>query len=269
MLALSIGLVPPAWSAPAAGKLPDAHTITITVSRDKEQGETGGKKNIITGGGPKDMIINTGDIKDIMVGGKKTGGGSKASGKLPNAHTITITVSRDKKKPASGKKPEEVALPGGGPKDITGGGGGSGNRQKPEQSTGVLPGLKHTAGCDFPKPQIVGEGKPGLEGLPKNFPLPPGIENPWKHDVTSGSLYGIGVTASQKDTVDFLKKELPANGWKIDKETKTQNPFTNSDSVHFFFSNKDYCGWATISATVPQAPTPTVLNIGIKKRAES
>jgi len=304
MLVLSLGLVPPVWSAPVGGKLPDAHTITITVSRDKEEGgkaATGGEMAI--GGGQKkgcndyaaydncsacgtDEVCQKVKIKgrtdlqcyecagkaqppvnkmpkDITISGKKTGGGSKASGKLPNAHTITITVTRDKKKPASGKKPGEVTFPGGGPKDITVGG----NEDRAEQPVKPLPSYKQNEGCDYLKPpKMAGAGSVGLNGLPKSFPLPPLTNKtvPWRVTVLGGNIYAIGVSTGLKDTADFIKKELPIRGWKIDKNAKP-SPQAKKSSVHIFFYNADYCGWVTISGK--GAPAATGMYVGIRKRA--
>lgn len=209
-----------------------------------------------------------------------------AAGKLPDAHTITITVSRDKEKgekavtggeaTASGKLPDYHTITitititvswdkETGEKVVTGGGvviGGGGS----EQSVSTLPGRKQVNGCDFSKPKIVGMGKSGLEGLPKDFPMPPGIKKPWKYEVARGSLYAIGISTGWKDTVSFVRKALPAHGWCIIKETKEHEPHSNTDWVHLFFSNSDYCGWVSIGTTVSHAPTPTSMNIGMKKR---
>lgn len=174
------------------------------------------------------------------------------------------------KKGPEGIVPEDNDVVGKGPEDITIEG--KKSPKKPpvpekEVSEGKIS-SKTDSACEFRKPQIIGVGVPGLEGLPPNFPLPPGIKKPWKYEVTRGSLYAIGISAGWKDTVNFERKALRKHGWRIIKETTDQDPNVNTSWVHLFVNNKDYCGWVSIGTTVPEAPTPTSMNIGFEKRRD-
>lgn len=127
-------------------------------------------------------------------------------------------------------------------------------------------------GCDYLKPSqapIMPEAqKIGTAGLPKSFPLPPLTDKtvPWTFSLPGGNIYDIGVTTSLGETAAFLRKELPARGWKIDKKAKP-SPQAKKSSVYIFFYNADYCGWVTISGK--GAPAATGMYVGIKKRGEA
>ena len=72
----------PAW---AAGKLPDYHTITITVSRDKKKGE-----KAIKGG---KVVIGSGKPKDITIGGFAKGKAEEQHPLPPSVPSIDNTTS--------------------------------------------------------------------------------------------------------------------------------------------------------------------------------
>ncbi len=112
LLAVSACLPALAWSAPAAGKLPDCHTITVTVDRAKgEATENTGGDDIGGGKKPDGGIIIPGDLGGkteppvVPSGGIKIGDGKKeppakpaggGGSSLPYCHTITVTVDRAK-----------------------------------------------------------------------------------------------------------------------------------------------------------------------------
>lgn len=126
----------------------------------------------------------------------------------------------------------------------------------------AVPKSERAAGCHFSKSRPAGQGRPGLAGFPESFPRPPGLKSGWTLPTSDGMLYLLGVSGGVRSMVRFVKKALPARGWRITGTRTARNPGAKSDSVYIFFRNKDYCGWIAIGRG---APAPTYMNVLVKK----
>jgi len=201
------------------------------------------------------------------------------AGKLPDDHTITITVTRDKEK---GKETGKMALPGGemegenvpddvkniedqisdlaklnadmlkGTKEKAG--------QKPsEKKAASSPGPVKVGGCVFTVPTQLSNFRKGLADLPGDIPELQDATFGESFDHKGGKSFQMGSMKSPLSLKSSYKKQLQNKGWEILRDDAIDTRFGKFQRL--FAKTKNACISVVSAKATVGLPNKSVLSI--------